>query len=47
MVIERPRGVSVHRVQKKLDFFVYELVAEYLALMDDLLVAEHQLSAPK
>jgi len=39
VVMEREPGVPVLRVQKKLDFFVDELVAEHLALMDGLLVA--------
>ena len=37
VVIER----HVHRVNKKLDFFVNELVAEHLTLMNALLVPEH------
>ena len=39
VVMERTPGVPLHRVQKKLDFYVDELVAEHLALMDGLLVA--------
>ncbi|KAM0882341.1 hypothetical protein ACQ4PT_032361 [Festuca glaucescens] len=39
VVMERAPGVPVLRVQKKLDFFVDELVAEHLALMDGLSVA--------
>jgi hypothetical protein len=39
VVMERSPGVPVLRVQKKLDFYVDELVAEHLALMDGLLVA--------
>ena len=39
VVMERAPGVAVLRVQKKLDFFVDELVAEHLALMDGLSVA--------
>jgi hypothetical protein len=38
-VMERSPGVPVLKVQKKLDFYVEELVAEHLALMDGLLVA--------
>ena len=39
VVMERSPGVPVLKVQKKLDFYVEELVAEHLALMDGLLVA--------
>ncbi|GJM95073.1 hypothetical protein PR202_ga11770 [Eleusine coracana subsp. coracana] len=39
VVMERLPGVPVLKVQKKLDFYVEELVAEHLALMDGLLVA--------
>ncbi|PKA52248.1 E3 ubiquitin-protein ligase RNF144 [Apostasia shenzhenica] len=39
VVMEKPNGVSFLQVQKKLDFFVEELVAELLALMDGLLEA--------
>nr|CAB3462719.1 unnamed protein product [Digitaria exilis] len=39
VVMERSPGVPVLMVQKKLDFYVEELVAEHLALMDGLLVA--------
>jgi hypothetical protein len=39
VVMERSPGVPVLKVQKKLDFYVEELVADHLALMDGLLVA--------
>lgn len=39
ILIERKANVSVIQVQKKLDFYVEEPVAEYLALMDGLAVA--------
>jgi hypothetical protein len=39
VVMERSPGVPLLKVQKKLDFYVEELVAEHLALMDGLLVA--------
>ncbi|KAK8921672.1 hypothetical protein KSP39_PZI020460 [Platanthera zijinensis] len=39
VILEKPQGVPFLQVQKKLDFFVEELVAEHLALMDGLLVA--------
>ncbi|XP_072988107.1 E3 ubiquitin-protein ligase RSL1 [Typha latifolia] len=39
VVMERSHGVPALQVQKKLDFYVEELVAEHLALMDGLLVA--------
>jgi hypothetical protein len=39
VVMERSPGVPALKVQKKLDFYVEELVAEHLALMDGLLVA--------
>ena len=39
VVMERAPGVPVLKVQKKLDFYVEELVADHLALMDGLLVA--------
>lgn len=39
VILRKPHGVPFLQVQKKLDFFVEELVAEHLALMDGLLVA--------
>ncbi|KAL0909411.1 hypothetical protein M5K25_020281 [Dendrobium thyrsiflorum] len=39
VVMEKPHGVPFLQVQKKLDFFVEELIAEQLALMDGLLEA--------
>lgn len=39
VIMEKPRGVPFLQVQKKLDFFVEELMAEHLALMDGLLEA--------
>ncbi|KAG8092868.1 hypothetical protein GUJ93_ZPchr0012g21119 [Zizania palustris] len=39
VVMERSPGVPMLQVQKKLDFYVDELVADHLALMDGLLVA--------
>jgi hypothetical protein len=39
VVMERSPGVPVLKVQKKLDFYVEELVADHLALMDGLVVA--------
>lgn len=39
VVMEKPHGVPFLQVQKKLDFFVEELIAEHLALMDGLLEA--------
>lgn len=40
VVMERSSGVPILKVQKKLDFYVEELVAEHLALLDGLLVAQ-------
>lgn len=37
--MERPTSFPTIQVQKKLDFFVEELVADYLALMDGLIEA--------
>ncbi|XP_074572002.1 E3 ubiquitin-protein ligase RSL1-like [Curcuma longa] len=39
VVMERSAGVSLIKVQKKLDFYVEDLVAEHLALMDGILAA--------
>lgn len=39
VVMERSKKSFVHQVQKKLDFYVEEMVAELLALMDGLLEA--------
>lgn len=39
VVIERPSNLPVIQVQKKLDFYVEESVADYLALMDGLVEA--------
>lgn len=39
VVMERPGSTSPIQVQKKLDFYVEELVADYLALLDGLSVA--------
>lgn len=39
VVMERKANVPVIQVQKKLDFYVEELVADYLALLDGLAVA--------
>lgn len=39
VVMERSHGVPIIQVQKKLDFYVDESVAEYLALMDGLVEA--------
>ncbi|XP_042476808.1 uncharacterized protein LOC122058265 [Macadamia integrifolia] len=39
VVIEKSHGAPVIQVQKKLDFYVEESVAEYLALMDGLVEA--------
>lgn len=39
VVMERQKGLDVLQIQKKLDFFVEESVAEHLALMDGLLEA--------
>lgn len=42
VVMERPGCTTPVQVQKKLDFYVEEMVAEYLALLDGLSVAiEH------
>lgn len=40
VVMERSAGVPILKVQKKLDFYVEELVAEHLAFLDGLLVAQ-------
>ncbi|KAJ0975834.1 hypothetical protein J5N97_017799 [Dioscorea zingiberensis] len=39
VVMERPVGVAVFQVQKRLDFYVEHVVAEHLALMDGLVEA--------
>ncbi|KAF8412723.1 hypothetical protein HHK36_000692 [Tetracentron sinense] len=39
VVMERSPGIPVIQVQKKLDFYVEESVADYLALMDGLVEA--------
>ncbi|XP_020586316.1 uncharacterized protein LOC110028697 isoform X2 [Phalaenopsis equestris] len=39
VIMEKPHGVPFLQVQKKLDFFVEELIAEHLALLDGLLEA--------
>ncbi|KAF9589786.1 hypothetical protein IFM89_028721 [Coptis chinensis] len=39
VVLERSHGVSAVQVQKKIDFYVEESVAEYLALLDGLVEA--------
>ncbi|KAF6172300.1 hypothetical protein GIB67_024922 [Kingdonia uniflora] len=39
VVMERSAGVPIMQVQKKLDFYVEETVADYLALMDGLVEA--------
>ncbi|WOL15393.1 E3 ubiquitin-protein ligase [Canna indica] len=39
VVMERSPGVALIQVRKKLDFYVEELVAEHLALMDGILAA--------
>ncbi|PKU82954.1 hypothetical protein MA16_Dca025708 [Dendrobium catenatum] len=39
VVMQKPHGVPFLQVHKKLDFFVEELIAEHLALMDGLLEA--------
>ncbi|KAG6482108.1 hypothetical protein ZIOFF_058737 [Zingiber officinale] len=39
VVMERSAGASLIKVQKKLDFYVENLVAEHLALMDGILAA--------
>lgn len=38
--MERPSGLPVIRVQKKLDFYAEEPLADYLALIDGLLEAQ-------
>ncbi|KAK4768301.1 hypothetical protein SAY87_003442 [Trapa incisa] len=39
VIMERPAGLPAIQVQKKLDFYVEESVADYLALMDGLMEA--------